>query len=220
MAATGNPLSPKAPGRPEFSPLPMPPPLLHTRSGTQLYDAPQTPTRIAFTSPFSTPQGSPSKSKLPPGATELPSAFENALKLTPGSPTKSGKLQLGAQSPIKGGIRQAGDDVFDDGDSQQDYYSAGSGSPTKTSNKENTPLGLRPTTKEASHTPNQAAISRQEHYQTRESADNAARPRYNNAQRGLTAEEIEKLQLPKVKRLANVTQLCKVQSLLSDFSQL
>lgn len=209
MAATGNPLSPKAPGRPEFSPLPMPPPLLHTRSGTQLYDAPQTPTRIAFTSPFSTPQGSPSKSKLPPGATELPSAFENAMKLAPGSPTKSGKPQLGTQSPIKVGGRNARDEVFDEGDSQQDYYSAGSGA-TKTSNKENTPLSLRPTTKEASHTPNQAAISRQEHYQARETADAAARPRYNNAQRGLTADETEKLQLPKVKRLANVTQLCKM----------
>lgn len=212
MAAAGHPLSPKAPGRPEFTPLPMPPPLLHTRSGTQLYDAPRTPTRMAFTSPFSTPQGSPSKSKLPPGATELPSAFENAMKLVPGSPTKSGKPQLGGQSPIKGGggVRQAGDDVFDDDNDLRQDYSVGSGSPTKTSNKENTPLGLRPTTKEASHTPNQAAISRQEHYQPRETADTAARPRYNNAQRGLTAEELEKLQLPKVKRLANVTQLCKV----------
>lgn len=172
---------------------------------------------MAFTSPFSTPQGSPSKSKLPPGATELPSAFENAMKLAPGSPTKSGKPQLGGgQSPIKGGGgagRQSGDDVFDDdNDLRQDYSVVGSGSLTKTmSNKENTPLGLRPTTKEASHTPNQAAISRQEHYQQRETADTPARPRYNNnAQRGLTQEELEKLQLPKVKRLANVTQLCKV----------
>lgn len=166
---------------------------------------------MAFTSPLSTPQGSPSKSKLPPGAMELPSAFENAMKLAPGSPTKSGKLQLGGQSPIKGGGRQAGDDVFDDDNDLRQDYSVGSGSPTKTSNKENTPLGLRPTTKEANLTPNQAAISRQEHYQPRETADAAAaRPRYNNAQRGLTAEELEKLQLPKVKRLANVTQLCKV----------
>ena len=216
MAATGNPLSPKAPGRPEFAPLPMPPPLIHTRSGTQLYDAPQTPTRMAFTSPFCTPQGSPSKSKLPPGATELSSAFETAMKLAPGSPTKSGKFQLGAQSPTKGG-RQAADDVFDDSDLQQDHL-AGSGSPTKKSNKENTPLGLRPT-KEASNTPNQAAISRQEQYQTRETADTAARPRYN-AQRGLTPEELEKLQLPKVKRLANVTQLCKVAEPLPKFAAL
>lgn len=162
---------------------------------------------MAFTSPFSTPQGSPSKSKLPPGATELPSGLELAMKLAPGSPTKSGKL---GQSPIKGGGRQSGDDVLDDDNDLRQDYSVGSGSPTKTSNKENTPLGLRPTTKEASHTPNQAAISRQEHYQPRETADTAARSRYNNAQLGLTAEELEKLQLPKVKRLANVTQLCKM----------
>ncbi len=203
MAATGIPLSQKAPRRQEFAPLPMPPPLLHARSGNQLHDEPQTPIRMAFTSPLSTPQGSPSKSKLPPGATELPSVFENAMKLTPGSPSKVGR---NAHSPNKIGT-QPKDEGFEDIDSLQELP-AGLGSPSRKSNKENKPTGIRPA-KEANYTPNQAAVSRQERYQATETSEPAARGRYN-PQRGLTPEELELLQLPKVKRLANVTQLCKV----------
>lgn len=207
MALTGAPLSPGGPSKPGFV-LSMPPPLLHTRSGNELYDGPHTPhtpTLMGFTSPSSTPQGSPSKNKLPPGATELSNVFDHAMKLIPGSPSKGGRKQLSAHSPNKSS-RQAIDDGFDDGHLNQEYV-VGSGSPTRKSNKENASSGVRQT-KEASYTPNQAAISRQEQYQTRDSYDAAARGRYN-PQRGLTPEELEKLQLPKVKRLANVTQLCK-----------
>lgn len=203
MATTGTPLSPGGPGRPQFS-LPMPPPLLHTRSGNEIHDGPYTPTQMGFTSPYSTPQGSPSKNKLPPGATELPNVFENTMRLTPGSPSKNGRQQLGAHSPNKNS-RQSFDECYDDGGLRQEY-SAGTGSPTRKSNKENTPSGIRQA-KEATYTSNQAAISRQEPYQTKESSEPTARGRYN-PQRGLTPEELEKLQLPKVKRLANVTQLC------------
>lgn len=206
MAARVNPLSPGGPGRPEFA-LPMPPPLLHHRSGHELYDGPHTPTHIGFTSPFATPQGSPSKNKVPPGANDLPDIFENAMTLSPGtgSSSKGGRERLSLHSPNKN-VRQAIEEHIDENELRQGYF-AGPGSPTRISKKENTPPYTRQV-KEASYTPTQAAKSRQEPYQTRETADAAVRARYN-PQRGLTPEELEKLQLPKVKRLANVTQLCK-----------
>lgn len=189
--------------------LPMPPPLLHTRSGNELYDGPHTPTSMGFTSPYNTPQGSPSKNKLPPGAIDLPNVFENAMKLEPSDPTKGGRLQLSPHSPNKGG-RHDIDESIDDLTLRQEYTS-GPGSPTRKSNKENTPPGTR---QAKPATPNQAAVSRQEPYQSREASDTAGKGRYN-PNRGLTPEELEKLQLPKVKRLANVTQLCKVTVTLS-----
>ena len=192
--------SPLDESKPKFT-MPMPPPLLHTRSGNQIYEAPHTPTTAGFTSPFSTPQGSPSKSKLPPGANELPDAFENAMRLDPGSPTKIGRQQLSSHSPNKG-ARQTFDDSLDQSANCPDY-SLGPGSPTRKSGKENTPPGVR----QSKPFPNQAAVSRQEPYQARDT-DSGTKARYN-PQRGLTSEELEKLQLPKVKRLTNVTQLCK-----------
>lgn len=206
--ATG-PLSPSADGRsrPEFS-LPMPPPLLHTRSNNGLYEneRPQTPTSAGFTSPFATPQGSPSKKQLPPGANDLPNVFENAMKLAPSSPTKAGRQQLSHHSPNKSNRQATEDNV--------DYSISGPGSPLRKSNKENTPPAIRQT-KEPSFNPNQAAISRQEQYQPRETSP-STRSKYN-LQRGLTPEELEKLQSPKVKRLVNVTQLCQIVQLLETY---
>lgn len=199
MASTTQSMSPLK-GKPDFS-IPMPPPLLHTRSGNEIYDnAPHTPTSAAFTSPCATPQGSPSKSKLPPGATELPDAFDSAMKLAPTSPAKA-RQQLSPHSPNKGG-RQAFDENQDDTLNRQDLL-VGPGSPLRKSGKENTPPGVR---QSKPATPNQAAVSRQEPYASRDT-DSGPQARYN-PQRGLTPEELEKLQLPKVKRLANVTQLC------------
>lgn len=189
-------------GKPDFS-MPMPPPLLHTRSGNEPYgDAPHTPTPAGFTSPFSTPQGSPSKNRFPPGANELPDAFENSMNLS-ASPSKTGRQQLAPHSPNKGG-RQGFDENLGDSVNRPEH-SLDPGSPTRKQGKENTPPGLRhgkPTT------PNQAAMSRQEPYQAKDS-DSGVKSRYH-PQRGLTPEELEKLQLPKVKRLANVTQLCEL----------
>lgn len=182
--------------------MPMPPPLLHTRSGNDIYEAPHTPTPAGFTSPYATPQGSPSKSKMPPGANDLPDAFDSAMKLDQSSPIKLGRPQLSPGSPMKGG-RQAFDDSLD-GNIKRSDYSLAPGSPTRKQGKENTPPGIRsskPTT------PNQAAVSRQEPYQGKDT--DGAKARFNPP-RGLTAEELEKLQLPKVKRLANVTQLCTI----------
>ena len=192
--------SPLDEGKPNFT-MPMPPPLLHTRSGNQIYEAPQTPTMAGFTSPFSTPQGSPSKSKLPPGANELPDAFDNAMRLDSGSPTKVGRQQLSPHSPNKS-ARHTFDESLDQSANRPEY-SLGPGSPTHKSGKENTPPGVR----QSKPSPNQAAVSRQELYQARDT-DSGTKARYN-PQRGLTSEELEKLQLPKVKRLTNVTQLCK-----------
>ncbi|KAL8974251.1 MAG: hypothetical protein Q9197_001504 [Variospora fuerteventurae] len=194
------PLSPSADGRnrPGFS-LPMPPPLLHTRSNNGLYEneRPQTPTSVGFTSPFTTPQGSPSKKQLPPGANDLPNVFENAMRLAPSSPTKAGRQQFSPHSPNKG-TRQAAEE-------NADASVLSPGSPLRKSNKENTPPALRQT-KEPTFNQNQAAVSRREHYQPREASEQSTKSRFGQ-QRGLTAEELEKLQSPKVKRLVNVTQL-------------
>lgn len=75
------------------------------------------------------------------------------------------------------------------------------GSPLRKQGKENTP----PTSRQGleSSAQNQAAISRQELYQPREQQPT----KKYNTQRGLTADELEILSKPNVKRLANVTQL-------------
>ena len=199
MTSTTSLPSPLKKGKPNFT-MPMPPPLLHTRSGNEVYEAPHTPTSARFTSPYATPQGSPSKSKLPPGATELPDVFDQAMKFE--NPTRVGRQQLSPGSPNK-----SGRPVFDeslDANVNRSEFGIGPGSPTKKQGKENTPPGAR-LSKPA--TPNQAAVSRQEPYQARDT-DSGAKARYNTKS-GLTAEDLEKLQLPKVKRLANVTQLCE-----------
>ena len=203
--ASSNPLSPVA-DRAELK-LPMPPPLLHTRSGNAIYnEGPLTPTSNGFTTPNQTPQGSPSKNKLPPGAHDLPNVFDNALKLLPSSPTKFGRQQLSPHSPNKGVGRALNDDPFDTSVLHQET-SATSSSPLRKSNKENTPPSGR-SGKDGYQSTNQAALSRQEQYETRAVPDAKERARYS-PNRGLTADELEKLSLPKVKRLANVTQLCK-----------
>ena len=186
MAVT--PLSPRSQAAQNMT-MPMPPPLLHTRSGNEHYDRPQTPTGNGFTTPVHTPTGSPSKKLLPPGANELPNVFDNALKLAPTSPTK----QQGF-SPGKQGDSNANGDPFADQNSQ---YFGLSESPTRQSNKENAPAGEARFGKEQSH----AALSRREQYQTNDTKKNIPT-------RGLTTEELQKLQNPRIKRLANVTQLC------------
>ena len=200
MAAT-TPSKSALHGKPDFS-LPIPPPLLHTRSGNEIYgDMPHTPTGAAFMSPYSTPQGSPSKSKMPPGANELPDIFDNAMVLESGNPTKGARALLAAGSPNKS-TRQGMEDVTDGGINRP-YSVVGPGSPARKTGKENTP----PSVTQAKPSPNQAAVQRQEPYQARDT-DSGARPK-QHPQRGLTPADLEKLQLPKVKRLANVTQLCE-----------
>lgn len=173
-----------------------------------MFDRPHTPPSVSnsafgytFTSPPQTPQGSPSKNRMPPGATELSSLFDNALRLAPPSPTKQGA----SHSPDKG-IWRHGD--YSDYDNEDVFRADAATAGRVRNNKENAPpaplrlggkkeLALNPT-------PSQAALSRHEAYQPRE-----PRPATRAQMRGLTPEELEKLQSPSVKRLANVTQLCK-----------
>lgn len=179
----------------------MPPPLRPaTPTGQQVED---------FMRPQETPQGSPSKSSMPPGAFDLPKVFDNAMRLlptipglTPGTPGKA--ATLGAKpnlSPTKGDFTQI-------------YQHQPPPSPTRKSKKENiTPptttaaSNVRPASplKEGSYL-NQAAQSRAAPYvRTPDAEPTAPRPAY--VQRGLSREDMEKLANPSVKRLANVTQL-------------
>jgi len=85
--------------------LPVPHPPLHTRSSQNdpFNEGPNTPNQNSFITPVSTPQGSPSKNRNPPGANDLPIAFETSMKLTPntfGSPTKGGRSQAGTPCPL------------------------------------------------------------------------------------------------------------------------
>ena len=190
MAVGITPLSPKSQQGLNMV-LPMPPPLLHTRSGNEIYDRTQTPTtpggtsNHGFTSPVRTPQGSPSKNQFPPGANDLPNVFDNAMKLAPMSPTKAQ-----GTSPTK--ERQ---DPFAD-PAQQSY--GRSESPTRQSNKENAPANGYGKASQQGY----AANAREQQYRTADKKTVATT-------KGLTTEEMQKLQAPKVKRLANVTQLCK-----------
>ena len=119
----------------------------------------------------------------------------------PTSPTRNARQQLVETSPQRNSVL-----VADDWADVPDYGQAAMpGSPTRKSNKENTPPGIRAALKKDSNFLGHAAQSRQEVYKTREAAE--SRTQY--IQRGLSAEDIEKLQKPSVKRLANVTQLCK-----------
>ena len=192
--AVSNPLSPA--NKPEMK-LPMPPPLLHTRSGNEIYERPQTPTQAGFTSPMQTPQGSPSKKQLPPGANDLPNVFDNAMKLAPVSPFKGQP-----KSPSKQGLSVVDENITRDTFADNANTSGIPGSPTRKSNKENTPPGGLSFGKGLGIPQNHAAVSRQEQYQP---VDSRKMP---GQSRGLTTEELQKLQAPKVKRLANVTQLC------------
>jgi len=199
--AAGTPMASGGPNH-DFT-LPIPPPLLHTRSSNDVNEQPGTPRRDAdaFISPVQTPTGSPSKNKMPPGAFDLPDVFSNAMKLVPTQGQPNGKAlqakQQGTASPSKAEF-----DPF----SGQDAKGGAPGSPLRKQGKENTPPAYRPQVQQTQSYVNQAAASRQEPYRTR--GDEHSPTRQKQAISGaLTAEEIEKLQKPSVKRLANVTQL-------------
>ncbi|KAL2198678.1 kinase-like domain-containing protein [Corynascus similis CBS 632.67] len=172
---------------------------------------PSTPTRSSFITPASTPQGSPSKKTIPPGANELPSvlqgmkinqpsAFDTPVKLSrPQSvvaPLSSGKSNL---QNAEEGSPSVDDSIIRKGAPR-------TGSPLRNQGQENTPPTLpRDPFTEPTYQPSHAALSRQELYQPRERPSPTVRRL--NTTRGLTAEERELLQKPGVKRLVNVTQL-------------
>jgi cell cycle protein kinase DBF2 len=187
------------------SQYPIPPPPLHTRSSNDIYqDHPGTPGE-AFLSPVQTPQGSPSKHHMPPGAFDLPNVFDHALKLMPtaGTPSKTNRGGNSPTSPNKAGFAAA-EDSFGDTTVLEAHSNAGS--PGKRPNKENTPPEPRPALKTESTHLNYAAVSRQEPYKVRDV--DTGHKKYATGH-GLTPSDLEILQKPSVKRLANVTQLCK-----------
>jgi hypothetical protein len=194
--------------------LPVPPPPLHTRSSQPepFNERPNTPIQNSFITPLSTPQGSPSKKQNPPGAHDLTTAFEHAMKLnssTLGSPTKGGRQAGAPLSPGKSNALAVDDPYYGNAsgfidDSMIHKPAVSPGSPLRKQGKENTPPSTRHGLETMSQ--NQAAISRQELYQPREQSQITKK---YNTHRGLTADELEILNKPNVKRLANVTQLCK-----------
>lgn len=189
-----------SPNKQDFKlPLPprMPPPL-HTRNS---HDTPHTPNGNAgFISPTQTPQGSPSKQQLPPGAHDLPNVFDNAMKLLPtaGNPSWTPK---DAGSPTRAGRTPLAEDKTNDFRNSViiDKPVHLPGSP----NKENAPPSPNRFEKNLQHT-SSAAASRREPYGQRGSEHSPSRA----VPRGLSADALEKLQKPSVRRLANVTQLC------------
>ena len=183
---------------------------------------PATPTETGsnnFITPISTPQGSHSKKMVPPGANDLPVAFDS-MKLNAASafdsPVKLGRPQS-VTTPLSRGRSNLQN--IDEGSPSVDSSiihkaPTSTGSPLKSQGQENTPPAPprdgAPAEPAATYQPSHAALSRQELYQTRERPSPTVR-RFNT-QRGLTPQELEMLQKPNVKRLVNVTQLCKLGS--------
>jgi cell cycle protein kinase DBF2 len=170
---------------------------------------PGTPTKIeSFINPASTPQGSPSKKTVPPGAHDLPNAFDQAMSLQ----------TTGLESPIK--LRpqtviaplspgKSNPQPFDESSSNVEdsvIHKSRSNSPLKKQGQENTPPSSRLTGTDSPHQHSHAALSRQQLYEHRDRPTTPAK-RFNTS-RGLTPEEREILQKPNVRRMVNVTQLC------------
>lgn len=179
-----------------------PPPQIHARDNQR----PITPNNFAnhngWISPAQTPQGSPSKKQLPPGAYDLPNVFTNALKLNPTS--GNGFRSPDAHSPTRGRAPLSEEKSdFRQSVIQQDKRPA-TGSPTR--NKENTPpVASRFGFDAASQKQSSAATSRQDLYRNKDSHHDAVARSFPR----LPVDQLEKLQKPAVKRLANVTQLCE-----------
>ncbi|EFZ01225.1 hypothetical protein MHUMG1_05169 [Metarhizium humberi] len=175
---------------------------------------PVTPTKKvnnnSFINPPSTPQGSPSKKTVPPGAHDLPSAFDSAMSLNSSgldAPVKLTRPQsvVTPLSPGKTNTQPLDESSINVDESVIHKVTTSSGSPLKKQGQENTPPVSRLAMVDSPAQHSHAAKSRQQLYETRD------RPMTSykkfNTSRGLTAEERELLQKPGVKRLVNVTQL-------------
>lgn len=174
--------------------LPVPQPA-QLRAGNPL-EIPRGPVETAFLSPYATPQGSPSKKQPPPGSHNLPAHFDSALKLssysTSNTTNNPSHLPVGPGSPLK--------------NQSHDYFSAQaepttslkSSSPGRRDGKENYPPTGR----------NPAAFERQKVYSPNLASDSEVR-RTMQGHHLLSAADRDKLAKPGVKRMANLTQLCK-----------
>ncbi len=176
---------------------------------------PSTPSKHnSFIEPTHTPQGSPSKRTIPPGAHDLPTAFADAMSLNASAteaPVKLTRPQSVVTAPLSPGKlkNQPLDETNPNVDDSVIHKEPTSRIPLKKQGQENTPpvgrLGAPELQVQHSH----AALSRQQLYEPREHRTVGPSKKFNTS-RGLTAEERELLQKPSVKRLVNVTQLCEL----------
>lgn len=178
------------------------------------------PNRNSFVNPSTTPQGSPSKKTVPPGAHDLPVAFDN-LKLTNSPLEAPVKFDPSALSThlTPGKINNNAINIFEDSpaivaDESIIQKPAATASPRKHGQENTPPVSSRPPIVDSPSYISHAAVARQGLFQQPGRERPASPAKKFNTSRGLTAEERELLQKPSVKRLVNVTQLCTV-SLLS-----
>ncbi|KYK59883.1 serine/threonine-protein kinase sid2 [Drechmeria coniospora] len=162
--------------------------------------------------PPSTPHGSPSKKTIPPGAHDLPAAFETAMTLNGAAGSDAHPRLTRPQtavkplSPGKTNVQPPEDSSLCADESIIHKATApASASQLKRQGQENTPPSRLAGT-DSPHQHNHAALSRQQHYEPRESPMVPVAKKFNTA-RALTAEQRELLNKPNVKRLVNVTQL-------------
>jgi cell cycle protein kinase DBF2 len=176
---------------------------------------PATPTQSnTFIEPVSTPQGSPSKKTAPPGAYDLPTAFDTAMNLKSTgveAPLKLTRPQSVITTPQSPGKTRSNplDEASPNVDDSVIHKGPSSSSPVKKQGQENTPPAaarIAGTDSPAQHS--HAALTRQQLYEPRERPTTPAAKRFNTT-RPLSTEERELLNKPNVKRLVNVTQLCK-----------
>lgn len=185
---------------------------------------PTTPKMNSFINPATTPQGSPSKKTVPPGAHELPAAFDHAMNLGSSGAEDNVKLSrpqsvVAPLSPGKSNAKpvQPLDDSIVNVDDSVIHKGPMAASPLKRQGQENTPPVSRLGRTDSPQLYNQAAISRQQPYEQRERPHTPARKKFNTS-RGLTAEERELLKKPHILRLVNVTQLCMLFSVACHLS--
>ncbi|POR39244.1 Serine/threonine-protein kinase sid2 [Tolypocladium paradoxum] len=182
------------------------------KSSSDVAARPCTPKRSnnnSFINP-PTPQGSPSKKMIPPGAHDLPTAFESAMTLNPGgieAPLRLTRPQS-LVTPLSPGRTNAQplDEASLNVDESVIHKAPAPGGPLRKQGQENTPPTSRLAGTDSPHQHNHAAISRQQLYEPKERPVTPAAKKFNTS-RGLTAEEREILDKPHVKRLVNVTQL-------------
>jgi cell cycle protein kinase DBF2 len=176
-------------------------------------DRPVTPSKTnSFIEPTATPQGSPSKRTAPPGAFDLPAAFDNALNLKAAgveAPLKLTRPQSVITTPQSPGKARSNplDEASPNVDDSVIHKGVSPSSPLKKQGQENTPPAARLAGTDSPIQHNHAALTRQQLYEPRERPTTPAAKRFNTS-RPLNAEERELLNKPHVKRLVNVTQLC------------
>ena len=175
---------------------------------------PVTPSKSnSFVEPTATPQGSPSKRTAPPGAFDLPAAFDNAMNLkTAGveAPLKLTRPQSVITTPQSPGKARSNplDEASPNVDDSVIHKGVAPSSPLKKQGQENTPPAARLAGTDSPVQHNHAALTRQQLYEPRERPTTPAAKRFNTS-RPLNAEERELLNKPHVKRMVNVTQLCE-----------